>query len=50
MPNLPALHPEGLNDYPLADGLYGDTGKPANARAEVCKLRKLLDAAAPDVT
>jgi hypothetical protein len=42
---LLALHPEGLSCEQLACHLYGDSGRPVSARAEISRLRALLGGA-----
>jgi hypothetical protein len=39
---LLAVHPDGLTTEQLALALYGETGRPASARTELCRLRKTL--------
>jgi transcriptional regulator of acetoin/glycerol metabolism len=39
---LLATHPAGMTGEALAIALYGDAGKPATARAEVSRLKRLL--------
>jgi hypothetical protein len=40
---LLAAHPAGMTGEQLAIALYGDEGKPVTARAEVSRLRRLLE-------
>jgi hypothetical protein len=39
---LLAMHPAGMTGEQLAIALYGDAGKPATARAEISRLKRLL--------
>jgi hypothetical protein len=39
---LLACHPHGMTTEELALALYGETGRPASARTELCRLRKDL--------
>ena len=41
---LLANHPEGMTTAVLALALYGDTGRPASVRTELCRLRRALPA------
>jgi hypothetical protein len=39
---LLAAHPDGMTTEELALALYGETGRPASVRTELCRLRKSL--------
>jgi hypothetical protein len=39
---LLAAHPDGMTTEELALALYGETGRPASVRTELCRLRKAL--------